>query len=212
MTFINTNGMAFIGPGSEWFWTALTGIVLAVTFITIARQLRLQAHISAVEQVQWFQREGLGSELTQRLWLEVLVALRDGTNPADLPVAVVPTAEFWENFATLARIGHRDPKLLWQVDRASAQIVWAMLTPWVQNRRVRYGNPAIFEDLEWLAGLMAEMDRRAGTPAITSASIPRFIDSGIEFVEAKLRVFEAMRTITLAQPVAVTVARPAPAE
>jgi hypothetical protein len=32
---INTDGMAFIGPGSEWFWTALSGLVLAVTFIAI---------------------------------------------------------------------------------------------------------------------------------------------------------------------------------
>jgi hypothetical protein len=29
---INTDGMSFIGPGSEWFWTALSGLVLAVTF------------------------------------------------------------------------------------------------------------------------------------------------------------------------------------
>ena len=33
MKLINTDGMAFIGPGSEWFWTAVSGIVLAVTFL-----------------------------------------------------------------------------------------------------------------------------------------------------------------------------------
>ena len=31
MKLINTDGMAFIGPGSEWFWTAVSGIVLVVT-------------------------------------------------------------------------------------------------------------------------------------------------------------------------------------
>jgi hypothetical protein len=40
--FLNTNGMAFVGPGSEWFWTAVSGLVLAGTFIAIYRQLRLQ--------------------------------------------------------------------------------------------------------------------------------------------------------------------------
>ena len=45
--FSNTDGMAFIGPGSEWFWTAVSGIVLAITFIAITfiaiyRQLRGQ--------------------------------------------------------------------------------------------------------------------------------------------------------------------------
>jgi hypothetical protein len=210
MTLINTDGMSFIGPGSEWFWTALTGIVLAITFIALYRQFRLQAHATAVEQVQWFQREGLGSELTQRLWLEVLVALRDRKDPADLPeYAAVATAEFWENFASLARTGHRDPKLYWRIDGRSAQIVWAMFAPWVHKRRAEFGSPDFLADLEWLAGLMTKMDGRKGRPAFTPASIPRFIDSGIKFGEAKLRVLQAMKTVTLAQPAeAETVAQP----
>jgi hypothetical protein len=40
--FINTDGAAFVGPGSEWFWAAVTGLVLAGTFVAIYRQLRLQ--------------------------------------------------------------------------------------------------------------------------------------------------------------------------
>ena len=39
---INTDGMVFIGPGSEWLWAALTGLVLAGTGIAIYRQLRVQ--------------------------------------------------------------------------------------------------------------------------------------------------------------------------
>ena len=46
MKFINTDGMAFIGPGSEWFWTALSGLILAVTFIPIYRQLRTQRAVA----------------------------------------------------------------------------------------------------------------------------------------------------------------------
>jgi hypothetical protein len=42
MTIINTDGMAFIGPGSEWFWTALQFTALAITFFAIYRQLRTQ--------------------------------------------------------------------------------------------------------------------------------------------------------------------------
>ena len=42
MTLINTDGMALIGPGSEWFWTALQFTALAVTFYAIYRQLRAQ--------------------------------------------------------------------------------------------------------------------------------------------------------------------------
>jgi hypothetical protein len=32
---INTDGMAFIGPGSEWFWTALQFTAVAITFFAI---------------------------------------------------------------------------------------------------------------------------------------------------------------------------------
>ena len=42
MKLINTDGMAFIGPESEWLWTALTFVTLSVTFIAIYRQLKAQ--------------------------------------------------------------------------------------------------------------------------------------------------------------------------
>lgn len=42
MTFINTDGMSFFGPGSEWFWTMLQFTALAITFYAIYRQLRAQ--------------------------------------------------------------------------------------------------------------------------------------------------------------------------
>ena len=42
MNLINTERMAFIGPGSEWFWIALQFIALSITFIAIYRQLRTQ--------------------------------------------------------------------------------------------------------------------------------------------------------------------------
>jgi len=64
--FINTDGMAFVGPGSEWFWTALQFTALAITFLAIYRQLvsqqvqirehtkllRSQAHYNALSLSQ----------------------------------------------------------------------------------------------------------------------------------------------------------------
>ena len=69
MTLINTNGMAFIGPGSEWFWTALTGVVLAITFVGIYRQLTVQVHASAAEQLAEFRHErALGRDASVGDW------------------------------------------------------------------------------------------------------------------------------------------------
>jgi hypothetical protein len=208
MQLINTDGMAFIGPGSEWFWTGLTGIVLAVTFLAIHRQLRLQAHTTAIEQVESFDRE-LNSELMTRHVVELLVALRDGKDPADLPrPAAMYVATFWEGFAVLTRAGHRDPKLLWRLDPTAAQVVWATLALWARNRRAELGDPALWEQLEWLAGVMAEMDRRAGRPQFDPDSIPLHIENAIANYQEQIRIAEAMRTVTVLQPVAVTVARP----
>jgi hypothetical protein len=211
MTFINTDGMALIGPGSEWFWTALTGIVLAITFIAISRQLRIQAHLSAVEQVESFSRESTSDSMARHL-LDILVAVRDGKDPADLPdTAAIRYASFWETFATLARTGHRDPKLLWQLDPTSAQAVWATLAPWVRRMRAELGQPGYVEQLEWLAGMMAEMDRRGGRPAFTSDSIPIQMKCAIAQCQDQIRLAQELRTVTVAQPVAVTVTRPRPA-
>ncbi|MDQ2853959.1 MAG: hypothetical protein M3R32_03775 [Chloroflexota bacterium] len=42
MNLINTDGLALIGAGSEWFWTALQFTALAITFLAIYRQLGTQ--------------------------------------------------------------------------------------------------------------------------------------------------------------------------
>ena len=77
MKLINTDGMAFVGPGSEWFWTALSGIVLAVTFLGIYRQLSIARSANAFEQMNRLTNEW-ESERMNRHKLEILLALREG--------------------------------------------------------------------------------------------------------------------------------------
>jgi hypothetical protein len=116
-----------------------------------------------------------------RYGLDVMVALRDHEDPADIPdAAVLGIGDYGENMAILARTGHRDVKPLWRYDSASTQIVWAWLAPRVHKVRAesRFGLPT-YHDLEWLAGVMAEMDRRAGRPAITPAIVASNLESWI---------------------------------
>jgi hypothetical protein len=94
LKLINTNGMVFIGPGSAWLWTAVSGIVLPVTFYAIYRQLRLQRSHDASEQLERIEQE-YGGEALIRYRLELYLALRDGVDPADLSQdAVVPILNF----------------------------------------------------------------------------------------------------------------------
>ena len=114
MKLINTDGMAFIGPGSEWFWTALSGIVLAVTFLGIYRQLSLQRSAGAIEQLNRIEQE-YQSERMLRVALELPQARHAGIDPAHLPqVAVVALVNFWERVAILARRGYIDLELFWE--------------------------------------------------------------------------------------------------
>src|SRR6185436_4158338 len=84
VTLINTDGMSFIGPGSEWFWTALGVIIAAVTLLGIDRQLRLQLGAGAIQEMEPINQQ-FQSEQMSRARRAVLIALRDGADPAKLP-------------------------------------------------------------------------------------------------------------------------------
>ena len=47
MKLINSDGLAFFGPGSERFWVMLQFLALAITFVAIFRQLRAQRALSS---------------------------------------------------------------------------------------------------------------------------------------------------------------------
>ncbi|MFL5683415.1 MAG: hypothetical protein ACJ77O_09755, partial [Chloroflexota bacterium] len=106
MKLINTDGLALIGPGSEWFWTALSGVVLAVTFFAIYRQLSLARGANAFTQLSGLVDEWQGERLVRKR-LAVLVAIRDGAASADIPDSPAGAiANYWEKVATLTRAGH----------------------------------------------------------------------------------------------------------
>lgn len=214
MKLINTDGMAFIGPGSEWFWTALTGLVLAATFLAIYRQLSIARSASATEQLNAFERE-LYSERMTRYHLEVLVALRDGEDPADVPRAAANAiADFWEVVGGLARRGHLDPKLLWDGTGGDCITWWVAIAPYTRRRRAEWHSQTVSENFEWLAGVMAEFDRRAGMPTFDEALLASYLERLIGIGYDRLRVEQALRTVILQppevveSPEVVTVAQP----
>jgi hypothetical protein len=207
---INTDGMALIGPGSEWFWTALSGLVLAVTFIAIWRQLSMARSASAREQLDAFSGEW-NSERLMRHRLALFVARRDGADPAHLPEgAAVAVAEFWERIGQLVRSGHHDRKVVHAGYGSSCQLSWAILAAKVREWRVEEGVPTEFEHFEWLAGLMDKMDRRTGAvlPVLDEAWFATTLEGRITYCEEVIRVEQALRTVIVASPDATSVAQP----
>jgi hypothetical protein len=207
VTIINTEGMSFIGPGSEWFWTAVSGIVLAVTFIAIYRQLRLQTSASAIQQIGSYDREWTSERMTH-FKLEVLGALHDPAGPSAVPIGAATTlANFWEKIATLTRAGHIDRKLLWDGNGNDVRLWWVSLKPWVEAERTELSDPTLLEHFEWLAGMMAAMDERAGNPTLSEDWIKKSLDGRIVATRDRLRVEQSLRTVIIAPPETVPAVR-----
>ena len=200
MQLISTEEMVFIGPGSEWFWTAVSGIVLAATFIAIYRQLRMSGSAAAIEQLDAILRES-DTEAQDLYSLEILRAVRDGTAWADISeAAVAAVGDRWEKIATLARMGHIDMKLLREWTPSGPQTVWLCLEANTLKAREKTGDARSLCNLEWLAGEMARSDLREGITPVTIDAITRDLDRQIERYEGKVRVAQALRTGTMAAP------------
>ena len=199
MKLINTDGLALIGPGSEWFWTAVSGLVLVVTFFAIYRQLRIMRNAAANEQLAAFERE-LTSERLIRCQLEVFIALRDGTDTVYLPRAAASAIwAFWERTGALVRRGHLDPKLLHEGSGSIVREWWRIIEPYAKRVRSEARSTDFLVNFEWLAKAMAELDRRADTeswfddPALTR-------EVRINWLRERLRIEESLRTVTIASP------------
>lgn len=197
MKLINTDGMAFIGPGSEWFWTAVSGIVLAVTFLAIYRQLLIARSASAFEQMHRIANDW-DSELLARQKLEVLVALKDGVKPEQLPDGAAGfIRDYWDDVGGLVRAGHVDRRLVFQTLRAPCRGWWTTLAPYTHRLRVEAGDPGLSEHFEWLASVMTEMERAAGVTSRYADEdvLASTLDWRIQRTRGEIRVAEELRTV-----------------
>jgi hypothetical protein len=145
--------------------------------------------------------------------LEIYNALRAGADPAYLPAGSTRwIADFWETIGGLARHGHLDPKLMWDAGSGSAcQWWWVMLAAEARRQRADGAGSGLWQNFEWLAGVMAEFIRRAGATLPNEAALVAGLERSIRQLQDQLRVEESLRSVTVAPQVAVPVASPAAA-
>ena len=198
MTLINTQGMAFIGPGSEWFWTAISGVILAITFVAIYRQLRVQRAASATDQLDRLLREW-SSERLARAKLALLMAMQAGVAPDALPARPVShIGFFWNQIGYLVRTGQMDRGLVFEQLGDQLQWWWAALGPWVRRSRSEDGDPDGWQHFELLAREATAADAKRGVVrqvdgASITASVPGLVQMFTEAVELE----EALRAVTV---------------
>jgi hypothetical protein len=183
---VNTDGMTFIGPGSEWFWTAISGVVLAITFIAIYRQLRLQRDAAATEQLSGLLGEW-SSERMCRAKLAVLVAIQAGVEPDQLPNrAASHVGYFLQRIGYLVRSGHMDRRLVHR--HLGPQI--QMWEAWLR--------PEGWDDFEWLAKTSAAMDvEQKVAPWLDAAFLAGQVPASITHFRDAIELEEALRVVTV---------------
>jgi hypothetical protein len=206
---VNLDHLTLIGTGSEWFWSMLQFVVVAITLYAIYRQVRLQAGAAAIQQLDTVLKDWT-SEAFSRKSVSVMVAIRDGLPPDQIPYGAASSiGDFWEGIAYLVRSGHIDRRLLHEALGGTVQWWWAVLEPWTRHVRVATEQAQALEDFEWLAALMAEMDGKTGaSTTYDDGFIARTIDKRIENDEDRIRFAEAMRGVVAQPPSARPTAKP----
>jgi hypothetical protein len=198
MMLINTDGMALIGPGSEWFWAAISGLVLAATFIAILRQLRLQRSATTFQQAMELTREW-DTEAMLRNRLAVLEAQGVSLDPAKLPeFEAAQIGGYWERVGNLVAEGHVDPD---QVEGSTCRVWWARLRSFTEMGRDRFHDPEIFIHWERLERRCALSDARAGRGEVyDQAHLAEILGTSIETVRRGVRQAELLRGATTVSP------------
>lgn len=200
MNVVDLQGTSIFGAGSEWLWSMLQFVVVAATLIGLYRQVRIQSSQRAVEQLDAYVRDWESERMTHHK-LAILVALRDGVEPASIPAGpAIAVTSFWERVSALTRAGHLDLNLLSEAAGNDGQLWWVTLGPFAERSRTDIGDPTILEHFEWLAKHLMEMDREAGGGGISAEWIAASMGRRIAILENAIRVEQALRTVIIASP------------
>jgi hypothetical protein len=194
MTFVNTDGLSFVGPGSEWFWSAVSAVAVVVTLAAIYRQLLVQRSLKEVQQFDEVNREW-SSERFVRLRYAVALCLRDGGDLEAL-AAANRLGDWWDNLASLIRAGHLNrSQIIGQWD-GRILTYWTMLRPTDSWSRVSAPDD-LWQHFEWLANqiLRDGKDHSEDVTPLSPARITRWIGQ----LQEELAVEEALRSGPAAQ-------------
>ena len=133
MNMVNTHGLTLFGSGSEWFWSMLQFVVVAVTLIAIYVQLRQDRAANAFAQASSL-RQDWHDEIMTRRKLAHLLALRDDAPDADVLVLAEPIGNFWEHVGGLVRAGHVSLPLVYEYLGSPCQTTWNIVEPQMRLR------------------------------------------------------------------------------
>lgn len=209
MNVVNTHGLTLFGSGSEWFWSMLQFVVVAVTLIAIYVQLRQDRAANAFSQASSLRQDWHG-EIMARRKLAHLLALRDDAPEADVLILAEPIGNFWDHVAGLVRAGHLSLPLVYEHLGSPCQTTWNILEPQVGDMRATEG-AGIWDNFEWLATQCSRLHKASGKHdgSLTRETLRERIPEIIASLRQSIADFEATRAVMVAPP-RPTAGTPAP--
>ncbi len=167
---VNTDELVLIGTGSEWFWTMVSGIVVALTFLIIYRQLRAQGAANALQRIDTINGRWSSPEMVLAR-LEVALALRDGTLDMHDDTRVDSILNYFELVRGLHRQGYLDGEELAQ--DATSVVVWSrLLRPVIDVHRTDEGDATLWSGIEELVAAVKRWDTKHGVDRTVIWSTP----------------------------------------
>src|SRR5438093_3092812 len=95
-------------------------------------------------------------------------------------------------------MGNMDRRMVYNSLGPAARIWWGYLAPAAEVARERANDRGIWVDFEWLAGVFAGFDRKAGEPATFDAGyLAGRLPDLVEANRRAVRMFEELRAVTV---------------
>ncbi len=158
---VNLGDLTFIGTGSEWFWTMVSGLVVAVTFVIIYRQLKAQGAANAFQRIETVHRRWGSKELVLAR-LEVALQLRDGTLDVANDTRADTVLNFFELVRDLNRQGYLGDEEIARSFGAAIVVWWRLLEPVIQAQSALEGDPEMWSGLTELVTIVRRYDQKRG--------------------------------------------------
>jgi hypothetical protein len=153
--------MQLLGAGSEWFWTMLEFIVVAVTAILIYGQIRIQTNghiIAATESLvtQWNSDRVIAlRKVVCRAWLE---------NDHSFSPAAQSLAEVFEKFGLYAKIKVVPDEIMWDSLSWYAEYYHHMFEDGIEQARGQFKDNTLFENFDLLCERFKKVNASRSAP------------------------------------------------